>query len=120
MSKSRIDKRINRVAKRLNRELKADVFGDRFWVKQVAKQRGDYEGCMYYLYELKDRLEPERDTLFSKGWLWGGSHFLVSEFFEEMNDFIIRSDFWSKHNGSPYDENEDTYKVSQYNKLRRD
>ncbi|MGN0992950.1 MAG: hypothetical protein ACI4PE_03425 [Bacilli bacterium] len=118
MAKNKVDKKINRIAKRLNRELKKDVFGDRFWIKQVARQRGDYEGCFYYLYELKDRLEPNRDTLFSKGWIWGSSQFLVSEFYEEVNDFIVRSDFWSKYHNDPerYDPKQDYY-LNCFNKL---
>lgn len=110
MSKNKMDRKVNRIAKRLNRELKADVFGDRFWVRQVAKQRSE-EGMQYYLYELCDRLEPNRNSIFSCGWLWGGSQFLVSDFFEQANDFIVKSDFWAKYHGdeSRYDIQLDDY-----------
>lgn len=90
--KTKTDRKMNKIAKRVNRDLKQDVFKDRFWVRQVCKQRVD--GLEYYLYELKDRLEPERDKIFDKRWLWGGSCFLISDFFEEVNEFIIKSDFW--------------------------
>lgn len=93
--KTKVDKKINRIVKGMNKELKEDVFGDRFWLRQVKKQKGE-DGMQYYLYELKDRIEPERDTLI-RGWLWGHSVFLRAELFDAVNDFIIRSDFWAKY-----------------------
>ena len=65
----------------------------------------------YYLYELKDRIEPERDTLI-RGWLWGHSVFLRAELFDAVNDFIIRSDFWAKYHNdmSRYSISMDYYK----------
>lgn len=119
MAKNKSDKKVNRIARKLNKQLQDDVFKDRFWVRQVAKQRGDYDGCTYYLYELKDRLEPERDTLISKGWLWGGSNFLMVELFEAMNDFIVKSDFWAGfyNDKSRYSRELDTYKKVIVNEL---
>lgn len=118
MAKTKVDKRINKIARRVNGDLKQDLFGDRFWVKQVSKAKGE-DGLQYYLYELKDRLEPERDTLFSKGWLWGDSHFLASDFFEEVNDFIVKSDFWAKYwnDESRYNRENDDY-LTSFNKLK--
>lgn len=111
MAKNKIDKKVNKIARQINKDLKKDVFGDRFWVRQVAKQRGDYEGCYYYLYELRDRLEPQRNSYFTCGWLWGSSQFLVSEFYEQVNDFIVKSDFWALHWNTPdrYDRKIDIY-----------
>ena len=62
MSKTKIDKRVNKIAKRINRDLKQDLFGDRFWVKQVSKARGE-DGLQYYLYELKDYSYTEDELL---------------------------------------------------------
>ena len=108
MSKSKTDKKVNRLVRNINKQLKADVFGDRFWVRQMQKAKVD--GMEYYLYEMKDRLEPNRDSIIAEGWIWGGSHFFVSSIYEAMNDFIVKSDFWSKYNGSYYDkENDDDY-----------
>ena len=92
MSKTKQDKKLNRRVKEFNKALAADVFKDRFWFRQVKKVRGEGE-LMYYLYEMKDRLEPERDTIISH-WIWGGSQFIAADLFAEMNDFIINSDFW--------------------------
>ena len=68
----------------------------------------------YYLYEMKDRLEPNRDSIIAEGWIWGGSHFFVSSIYEAMNDFIVKSDFWSKYNGSYYDRENDDYAQEFY------
>jgi hypothetical protein len=94
MAKNKTDKRINKIVKQINRELKQDVFGDRFWLKQIRKTRVD--GLNYYLYELKDRQEPNRDS-YTKSWIWGESQFVISSFNESINDFIVRSDFWAKY-----------------------
>ena len=108
MGKYKEDKRVNKIVKKINRDLKKDVFGDRFWLRQIKKQRVD--GLDYYLYEMKDRKDPRRDTPI-RGWLWGGSQFLIGEFYEAINDFIIRSDFWSIYHNDPerYDKSIDYY-----------
>ncbi len=95
MGKTKTDKKINKVVKWINKSLKKDVFGDRFWIKQVRKSRED--GMEYYLYELKDRVDPSRDRLIH-GWLSG---FEISTFRKldmEMNDFIVSSNFWELYN----------------------
>lgn len=117
--KTKTDRKVNKIAKRVNRMLKKDVFGDRFWVRQVKKLKGK-SGLQYYLYELRDRLEPERNHLFTCGWLWGDSFFLSADFFEQANDFIVRSDFWAKYwnDESRYNEKLDFYKNMEYNKWR--
>lgn len=112
MSKSKTDKRVNRLVRNINKQLKADVFGDRFWVRQIQKAKVD--GMEYYLYEMKDRLEPNRDSIIAEGWIWGGSHFFVSSIYEAMNDFIVKSDFWSKYNESYYDKENDDYAQEFY------
>jgi hypothetical protein len=119
MSKTKTDKKVNRIAKKVNKNLKQDLFGDRFWIKQIQKARGE-DGLEYYLYELKDRLEPNRDTIFSKGWLWGDSQFLISDFFGELNDFIVRSDFWAIYHNKPesYNRESDVY-LTAFNKLSK-
>lgn len=112
MSKSKTDKKVNRLVRNINKQLKADVFRDRFWVRQMQKAKVD--GMEYYLYEMKDRLEPNRDSIIAEGWIWGGSHFFVSSIYEAMNDFIVKSDFWSKYNGSYYDKENDDYAQEFY------
>lgn len=109
MSKSKTDKKVNRLVRNINKQLKDDVFGDRFWVRQMQKAKVD--GMEYYLYEMKDRLEPNRDSIIAEGWIWGSSHFFVSSIYEAMNDFIVRSSFWSKYydDSSRYDYDLDFY-----------
>lgn len=89
--KTKNDKKVNKIVKQLNKDLKEDVFKDRFWYRQYQKARVD--GLDYYLYELKDRVDPSRDKVLYH-WYSAfeviGFHKLVME----MNDFIINSNFW--------------------------
>lgn len=92
--KSKADKKVNRVAKQLNKSLKRDVFGDRFWVRQIKKIKTN--DVNYYLYELCDRLQPERNRIIP----WE-TDFALTTFCHlaiEMNNFIIESDFWKRYN----------------------
>ena len=95
MAKSLSDRKVNRAVKKLNKSIREDVFGNRFWIRQARKTRGN-DGVMYYLYELIDRECPERNTL-CKGWKSEFSILWFSELWIEMNDFIVNSDFWEKH-----------------------
>lgn len=94
MKKSNDDKKINRIARELNEQLAHDVFKDRFTVHQLKKVRGTKYEIPHYLYELRDKAQPERNRLI--GWVnvYSGRRIL----FLQMNDFIIESDFWEKQN----------------------
>ena len=95
MGKSKSDKKVNKRVKQLNKQIREDVFGDRFWVKQIQKSR--VEGINYYLYELRDRIQPERNQIVSCGWL---TDFAITTFHDlsiEMNNFIVNSNFWAKY-----------------------
>jgi hypothetical protein len=91
--KTLMDKKVNKVAKALNRQLRQDVFKDRFEVKQYQKQRHD--GIDYYLYQLIDNVEPERNQI--QGWLSGVEITLFHKLYIEMNNFIINSSFWKTY-----------------------
>ena len=91
MSKSKVDKKINKKVREFNKELKKDVFNSRFELRQYQKAKLD--DMHYYLYQLVDNLEPERNRVIRE-WLRGESPFFMSRLWEEMNDFIIKSDFW--------------------------
>lgn len=95
MSKSLIDKKVNRAVKNLNRSLKKDVFGTRFELRQYRKSRGN-DGVEYYLYQMIDNEQPERNELV-RGWETGYAIIHFSPLWIAMNDFIIKSDFWSKY-----------------------
>jgi len=41
MSKTLIDKKVNRVIKKLNKQIKQDVFGNRFEARQLQKSRNN-------------------------------------------------------------------------------
>lgn len=91
--KTKADKKVNKIAKQLNKSIAADVFGNRFWARQVKKERID--GISFYLYELVDRLQPERNRV-----VYWESEFALIKFHHldiAMNNFIIESDFWSKY-----------------------
>ena len=92
--KTKIDKKVNKKVRQFNKELKEDVFNGRFWVRQYQKARVD--GVEYYLYELMDREQPERNKLV-RGWLLGISPFFMSEIWDGMNTFIVKSDFWEQY-----------------------
>ena len=94
MSKSLYDKKVNRNVRKLNRQLLDDVFKDRFWARQVQKSKAD--GIEYYLYELCDREQPERNELIH-GWLNYWEICNSYKIWRAMNDFIITSDFWNKY-----------------------
>ena len=110
MSKTKIDRKVNKIVKAMNENLKADVFKDRFWFKQIQKAKNSC-GMEYYLYELCDRLEPNRNSVISRGWIWGETPFFESHLWEEMNDFIVKSSFCSIYynDSSRYDYDLDNY-----------
>ena len=91
MSKTKTDKKVNKKVREFNKSLKEDVFENRFWVRQY--QKAQLDGVNYYLYELIDELEPNRNRIIRE-WIRGESDFFMHRIFEEMNDFIIKSDFW--------------------------
>ena len=87
----KICRKVNRRARQLNKQLAQDVFGNRFWVRQVQKQ---YKNDIHYFqYELVDNLQPERNRLLH--WLTEFSLITFNDLWIEMNDFIITSDFWN-------------------------
>lgn len=94
MGKTKYDVNVNRSAKKLNKHLREDVFGDRFYVRQYRKSRtpGEY-GWYYYQYELCDREQPERNKIIYN-WLSYGDITICNNLWSYMNDFIIASDFW--------------------------
>ena len=90
MSKTKMDRKVNRAARSLNRQLEQDVFGKRFWARQRTKIKVD--GIEHYQYELIDHLEPERNQILP--WETG---FALTNFHTlsiAMNKFIVESDFW--------------------------
>ena len=104
--KTRAERKINKAAKHFNRDLKNDIFAGRFYIHQYQKAR--LNGISWFLYELRDREQPERNCLIP-GWLTEYDFMRRACF--EMNDFIICSDFWSKYNGHPeaYNKENDKY-----------
>lgn len=91
--KTKYDKKVNQSSRKLNRQLRNDVFQDRFSVVQKRKQ--GYKDCHeyhIYLYEFLDKKCPERN--FEK-WLTESEILISCKLFKLMNDFIITSDFWN-------------------------
>lgn len=87
-------KQVNRNAKALNRQIRNDVFGDRFEIRQYQKSRVD--GIDYFLYELRDNEQPERNEVIPH-WLNYWEICRSQKLFWYMNDFIIHSDFWEQY-----------------------
>ena len=92
--KNKSDKKVNQHVRKLNKLLKEDVFGDRFFVRQYRKAHT--ENLNYYLYELIDNECPERNKVID-GWLWEGDITLSNKLYTHVNNFIVTSDFWGKH-----------------------
>lgn len=93
--KSNDAKRVNRRIRQLNKQLKEDVFGNRFELRQVKKAFGD--GIELFLYEMRDNLQPERNCYCSQWY----SAFDICKFNNidiDINNFIVKSDFWKTYN----------------------
>ena len=93
MSKTKDDRLVNRNVKKLNRQLAQDVFGNRFYARQRRKSKGD--GVMYYMYELCDREQPNRNRIVP--WETAFAIDILNKIWTEMNEFIVTSDFWEKY-----------------------
>ena len=88
----KICKKVNKKVRQLNKQLKQDVFGTRFWVKEINKQYKD--NIHYFQYELRDREQPERNNI--TGWYSEFELLTFRDLWLKMNDFIVTSDFWQK------------------------
>ena len=93
MSKTKDDRLVNRNVKKLNRQLAQDVFGNRFYARQIRKSKGD--GVTYYMYELCDREQPNRNRIVP--WETAFAIDILNKIWTEMNEFIVTSDFWEKY-----------------------
>ena len=93
MSKTKDDRLVNRNVKKLNMQLAQDVFGNRFYARQIRKSKGD--GVMYYMYELCDREQPNRNRIVP--WETAFAIDILNKIWTEMNEFIVTSDFWEKY-----------------------
>lgn len=94
MKKSNDAKKVNRNVRKLNRQLKADVFGDRFEARQFKKSRvGEVE---YFMYKLIDHVQPERNIIIP--WETAFSIYRFNAIWIAMNDFIVSSNFWQEYN----------------------
>ena len=104
--KTKAEKMVNRRVRTFNRELRRDVFGDRFQVYQYQKARSD--GMSWLLYELRDKEQPERNYLIP-GWL--NEFDFQRRIWEEMINFIVYSNFWSIYHNKPetYNKENDKY-----------
>lgn len=90
----KICRKANCRARQLNKQLEKDVFGNRFWVKEIRKSYID--GIHYFMYELRDRKQPERNQIIGE---WFNEFALLNfnDLWLKMNDFIITSDFWTTY-----------------------
>jgi hypothetical protein len=105
MKKSKAEKKVNRIARKLNKELSKDVFGNRFWVRQYQKAK--HYDMSWFLYELIDNEQPGRNYLIP-GWL--NEFDAKRRIYAEMNEFIVQSNFWSQYHGNDsYDSKNDKY-----------
>lgn len=92
MKKSKALRKANRLTRQLNKQLSADVFGDRFYAREVKKAH--VQEIDYLQYELVDREQPERNRLLP--WMDVYEVIISKKVWVEMNSFIVSSDFWRK------------------------
>ena len=91
MSKTLEAKKVNRMIKKLNRSLQKDVYGDRFYCWQIQKSFAD--GIELFRFKLTDKEQPERNCETR----WFNIYEVEWKVWNEMNDFIVFSDFWKKY-----------------------
>ena len=103
-SKRNLKRKVRRVIRKINTDLRKDVFGDRFSLQIAQSDIRPYDDNSgwdaYFLIEFRDKLQPERNYQY-----WFTPHFIIySGFFAggrhvdtDLNDFIIKSDFWEKY-----------------------
>lgn len=95
MKRTKADKKVNRIVRQINKQLRDDVFGDRFSVVQL-KRTAPYDDCrsyFYYIYQLRDAAQPDRNC---------EAHYSQDEItmtnglciLKNLNDFIVESNFW--------------------------
>lgn len=98
MKKSKADKRVVHDMKVLNRKIREDVFGDRFYVRMISKHGYfDWHQYHYYWFEFIDNECPERNetACYDQGEVLIGKKLWI-----KINDFIVNSDFWTKFNAN--------------------
>lgn len=90
----KVCRKVNRRARELNKQLKQDVFGNRFWIREYCKQY--VNDVHYFMYELRDREQPNRNEVIPE-WFNEFQLLKFNDLWLKMNDFIIGSDFWDKY-----------------------
>ena len=88
--KNKADKKVNKIVRTINKQLAADVFEDRFWIRQAKKSREN--DIKYYMFELRDRKQPFRNTLI-RGWFSEFS-FLYNSILS--SNLLYDTDFFAK------------------------
>lgn len=94
--KNKQDKKVNKSVRMLNKNIREDVFGNRFEIRQVQKSR--YTDCpeiCIYRYKLIDYEEQKRN--YETRWYSCFEICVLNKLWIEMNDFIVKSDFWYKY-----------------------
>jgi hypothetical protein len=103
-SKRNLKRKVRRVIRRLNKGLREDVFGDRFSVhiiqSNIVPWQDNSGWDANFLIEFRDAAQPERNYAY-----WFSPHFIIYSGIlaggrhvdSDLNDFIIRSDFWEKY-----------------------
>lgn len=106
-AKDKIRRRVRATVRHINRNLRKDVFGDRFWIEiieQHIRPWSDNSGWdAHFRIAFHDRENPERDydywfdphSIIYSGLFAGGRHMD-----DDLNNFIVNSDFWKKYRAS--------------------
>lgn len=102
-SKRNLKRKIRRIIRILNKQMREDVFGDRFSLRIIGSDIRPYDDNSgwdaYFNIEFLDKEQPDRNYSY-----WFEPHFIIySGMFaggrhvdSDLNDFIVNSDFWDK------------------------
>ena len=99
----KVQRAINRKIRNIKRNLKKDVFGDRYDIRQIGNYflpylDGTGEGDYYITIELFDNVTKKTKVIKNINIIYPYLHWLAHEILIPMNDFIvIDTDFWGRH-----------------------
>lgn len=101
--KTKYDKKVNSIVKKLNKKLQKDVFQNRFSIRQLEKRGVDFcHNYHIYLYEFLDEKYPERNI---QEWFTEAEIIVGYKIHIKINDFIIHSDFWDTFDSKSWSKN---------------
>ena len=109
--KRKLQKEVNKKVRNLNLNIKNDpLWKGRYFARQVKAKFFDFEDgsgvTIQFVLRYTDRKTGETKNFYFDSYS-GGTRWLSWEFFETMNDFIIKSGVWEENPRPTYDNTPD-------------